>query len=80
MEAVVILVVPLIALIIIGGAVLQPRHKDLVEERSRLDQRIAWLESRLTHARQSNWDEDMIARINEQLDEAQREMRLLPAA
>ncbi len=80
MEAVVIVLVPLIALLIGAMAVLAPRPVDVVAERARLDQHIAWLEDRLEHAREKHWDEDMIGRITAQLDDARAELAALPAA
>ncbi|HEY8994062.1 MAG TPA: hypothetical protein VIM71_05335 [Lacunisphaera sp.] len=78
MEALVILIVPLVALLIGAVAVFQARPVDAGAERSRLDQHIAWLEERLQHARQKNWDEDMIGRLIEQLEAARREQSVLP--
>ena len=74
MEALVLLLVPLVAFIIWAVAYFQPRTTDLAEERQQLDRHIAWLEDRLAYGRQKNWDEQMIANLNAQLAEA-RERR-----
>lgn len=39
-------------------------------EIQRLREHIAWLEDRMRHATEKNWDADMKRRIEEQLDEA----------
>jgi hypothetical protein len=79
MEAVVILIVPLVALLVGAIAFFQARPLDVVAERSRLDQHISWLEERLTHARRNNWDEQMMANLTAQLESARREQNVLPA-
>ena len=79
MEAVVILIVPLVALLVGAIAFFQARPLDVVAERSRLDQHIAWLEERLTHARRNNWDEQMMANLTALLECARREQSVLPA-
>ncbi|HEX2860923.1 MAG TPA: hypothetical protein VHN79_04755 [Lacunisphaera sp.] len=77
MEALVILLVPLVALLIWTVAFFQNQPLDVVTERARVDQHIAWLEERLEHARRKNWDEDMVGRLLAQLAEARREQRAL---
>lgn len=79
MELFVIIIPPFIALIIGAVAVFAPRPKDPVAERARIDEHIAWLESRLAHAREGNWDEQMLHNLHLQLAEARREQRALPA-
>jgi hypothetical protein len=79
MEAVVILIVPLVALLVGAIAFFQSRPVDMAAERSRLDQHIAWLEERLTHARRNNWDEQMMANLTAQLENARREQSVLSA-
>jgi hypothetical protein len=73
MEALVILLVPLVALIIWAAAYFQPKRLDPVAEQARLEQHIAWLEERLTHAHRHNWDEQMVGNLNWQLAAARRQ-------
>ena len=80
MEALVILIVPLVALFIGAVAFFQPRPSDPAAERARVDQHIAWLEERLDHARARNWDEQMMANLHAQLAAAHHERRSLSAA
>lgn len=80
MEALVILIVPLVALFIGAVAFFQPRPSDPVAERARVDQHIAWLEDRLAHAREKNWDEQMMENLHAQLAAARHEQRALTAA
>lgn len=80
MEAVVIIIVPLIALLIGAMAVLAPRPVDVVAERARLDQHIDWLEERLRHAREKHWDDQMVGQITTQLEAARRQRAMLPPA
>lgn len=80
MEAVVIIVVPLIAMLIAGWAIIAPRPVDQVAEQAQMSQHIAWLEERLAHARQKNWDEQMMANLLAQLDEARRRQGARQAA
>ena len=70
MEAVVILLVPLVALFVWAVAFFAPRSDDMAAEREQLDQHIAWLEDRLAYGRQKNWDEQMIGNLTAQLAEA----------
>lgn len=74
MEALVILLVPLVAFGVWAAAYFQPRTTDLAAEQVQLEQHIAWLEDRLAYGRQKNWDEQMIASLTAQLAEA-RERR-----
>jgi hypothetical protein len=71
MEALVILVVPLIALLIyiISRFDTYGTPRNAQEELVELQQRLAWHEGRLEHARAKNWDRDMIHQITEQLDD-----------
>jgi hypothetical protein len=80
MEIFVIIIPPVIALIIGAMAVFAPRPKDPVAEKARVDERIAWLENRLVHARAGNWDEQMMHNLHTQLDKARREQHALQAA
>lgn len=80
MEALVILIVPLVALFVGAVAFFQPRRSDPAAERARVDQHIAWLEERLAHARAKDWDEQMLENIHVQLEAARREQRVLAAA
>jgi hypothetical protein len=80
MEAFVLIIPPIIALLIGAWAVLAPRPVDPVAERARADQHIAWLEDRLVHARAGNWDEQMMANLLDQLATAQRKQSALRAA
>ena len=72
MEALVLLLVPLVALAVWAAAYLQPKSLDPVAEQAQLDEHIAWLEDRLAHAREKNWDEQMLANLTAQLTEARR--------
>ncbi|HWA24851.1 MAG TPA: hypothetical protein VG734_04180 [Lacunisphaera sp.] len=80
MEAVVIIIVPLIAMLIAGWAIVAPRPIDLKADQAQMDQHIAWLEERLAYARQKNWDEQMMANLHTQLEEAHIKRRALRAA
>ncbi len=80
MEIFVIIIPPFIALLIGAMAFFAPRPKDPVAEKARIDERIAWLENRLVHARAGNWDEQMMANLHTQLAEARREQSALVAA
>jgi hypothetical protein len=76
-----VIIVPLFVALLIGAlAVLAPRPVDPRAERARLDQRIAWLEERLAHAREKNWGDDMTGRLVAQLEAARRDHRALSAA
>ena len=80
MEALVIIIPPIIALLIGGWAVLAPRQIDVVAEQKQLDEHITWLEQRLAHARAGNWDEQMMANLHTQMADAQRRRQALVAA
>ena len=80
MEALVILIPPLIALFIGAWAVFAPRQVDPVAERARLEQHIARLEESLHRARAANWDEQMITNLLDKLAAARREQSILQAA
>ena len=80
MEALVIIIPPIIALLIGAWAVFAPRAIDPVAERARLDEHIARLEESLARARAGNWDEQMITNLLDKLAEAHREQRALRAA
>jgi hypothetical protein len=79
MEAVVIIIPVLIALILGAWAVLSPQRVDPVAERARLEEHIARLEESLARARAANWDEQMIANLVEKLAAARREQSALRA-
>jgi hypothetical protein len=78
MEALVILLVPLVALAIWAVAYFQPCAADPAAERARLDQHIAWLEERLAYAREKHWDEQMIGNLTAQLESARRQLEAQP--
>jgi hypothetical protein len=78
MEALVLLIVPLIALLIGAMAFFQPRPSNPGLDRARLDEHISWLEARLAHAREKHWDEQMMANLQAQLAAARREQATLP--
>ena len=80
MEALVILIPPLIALLIGAWAVFAPRRVDPVAERARLVAHIARLEESLNRARAANWDEQMITNLLDKLATARREQSALQAA
>jgi len=80
MEAVVIIIPPIIALLIGAWAVLAPRPIDVVAEQKQLSDHIIWLEERLAHARARNWDEQMMSNLHAQMNEARRKQRALAAA
>jgi hypothetical protein len=80
MEAFVLIIPPIIALLVGAWAILAPRPVDPVAERVRVDQHIAWLEDRLVHARAGNWDEQMMANLLDQLEEARGKQSALRAA
>ena len=70
MEAFVLLLVPLVAFFVWAVAYFQPKALDPMAERAQLDEHIAWLEERLAHARQKNWDEQMLANLTAQMESA----------
>ncbi len=74
MEALVILLVPLVALFVWAVAYFQPRAVDPAVHRAQLGEHIAWLEERLAYARQKNWDEQMIGNLTAQLEAARRQL------
>jgi hypothetical protein len=78
MEAVVILIVPLVALLVGAVAFFQPRPSDPMAERVRLDEHIAWLEDRLAHAIDKRWDNQMMENLHAQLAAARRDRHALP--
>jgi hypothetical protein len=80
MEAFVIIIPPIIAVLIGGWAVLAPRPVDPKVERTQLDEHIAWLEERLQHARARNWDEQMMANLHTQMAQARRKLAALADA
>jgi hypothetical protein len=80
MEALVILIPPLIALLIGAWAVFAPRRVDPVAELARLEAHIARLEDILGRARTENWDEQMITNLLDKLAAARREQSALLAA
>jgi hypothetical protein len=77
MEIFVIIIPIFVAALLAAWAVLQPRTVDVVADRVRVDQHIAWLEDRLAHARAGNWDEQMMANLHAQLEDAYRMQRAL---
>lgn len=77
MEVVVILVPIFVALILGAWAVLAPKPVDVKAERAQLDEHIAWLEDRLAHARERNWDEQMMENLMTQLATARRKQTRL---
>ena len=80
MEAVVIIIPPIIALLIGAWAVFAPRQVDPLAEQARLDQHIARLEDSLARASADNWDEQMITNLLDKLADARREQRALQVA
>src|SRR6478735_7703698 len=57
-----VIIIPLFVALLLGAwAVLQPTPVDVVADRVRVDQHIAWLEERLAHARARNWDAQTMA-------------------
>jgi hypothetical protein len=79
-EAVVIIIPPIIALLIGAWAVLAPRRIDVVAEQKQINEHIAWLEERLAHAHARNWDEQMLANLRAQMAEARRKQQALAVA
>ena len=55
------------------------RKLDPHVEQERLQQHLAWLEDRRLHAEKQNYDEDMKARIAEQLVQTRRQLVLVRA-
>ena len=80
MEVFVIIIPPFIALLIGAWALLAPRPIDVVAEQKQLDEHIAWLNERLIHAREKNWDEQMMANLETQMAEARRKQQVLATA
>ncbi len=73
MEALVILIVPLIALFVWALAKFSAQPLDPSADRVQREQHIAWLEERLAHARAKDWDEQMIGNLTAQLEAARRQ-------
>ncbi len=82
MEAIVIFVVPLIAVGIYLGARFSAASQpaNLPEELARLQAQLAWHEDRLRRARESNWDDSMIGQIAAQLADTRGELARVTAA
>jgi len=82
MEAVVIFVVPLIAVGIYLSArfSLSGRQVNPQEELARLQDQLAWHEDRLRRAKESNWDDSMIGQIAAQLADTRGELARVTAA
>lgn len=80
MEALVLIIPPIVALLIGAWAILAPRPLDPVAERTRLDQHVARLEESLARARTDNWDEQMISNLLDKLADARREQNALQVA
>jgi len=80
MEAFVLIIPPIVALLIGAWAVLAPKQIDLVAEQKQVDEHIAWLEERLVHARAGNWDEQMMANLHAQMADARRKQAALAGA
>jgi hypothetical protein len=80
MEAFVIIIPPIIALLIGAWAMFSPRQVDPVAERTRLHEHIARLEESLNRARADRWDEQMISNLLDKLAAARREQNALQAA
>lgn len=82
MEALVILIVPLVALVIYLVSRTQtygvPRNTE--EQLTALRQQEAWHEHRLQHARAKNWDREMIHRISEELDDTRFQLAQVNAS
>jgi len=79
-EVFVIIIPPIVALLIGAWAVLAPRPLDPKVARAQLEDHITWLEQRMAHGRAGNWDEQMMANLQAQLDEAHRQRSRLVAA
>lgn len=73
MEALVILIVPLVALFVWALARFSAQPVDPAADRAQREQHIAWLEERLAYARVKNWDEQMIGNLTAQLEAARRQ-------
>lgn len=71
MEALVLVFVPLIALgiYVISRFQTHGLPRNAQEEIAELRQRLSWHEQRLRHARERNWDREMIHQISEQLED-----------
>jgi len=80
MEVFAIIIPALVALLIGAWAALSPRPIDVVAEQKQLDEHLAWLEARLIHARERNWDEQMMANLHAQMAEARRRQQALAVA
>ncbi|MBI2498156.1 MAG: hypothetical protein HYV75_09710 [Opitutae bacterium] len=76
MEALVILLVPLVAAAVYLGARFQGQgiRVDPQAELAQLHERLAWHEDRLRRAREQNWDDGMIAQITGQLENTRKEL------
>jgi hypothetical protein len=82
MEALVILLVPMVALAIYLISRFQTHGlpQTAQEELAELQQQLAWHEQRLQNARARNWDEGMIAQITSQRDDSRLRLARVSAA
>ena len=76
MEAVVILLVPLIAAAVYLSARFQAEGIAInpQQELAQLQERLAWHEDRLRRAREKNWDDVMVGQIAGQVAETRNEL------
>jgi hypothetical protein len=81
MEAVILFVVPLIAVGVYFSArfSMSGRQVNPQEELARLQDQLAWHEDRLRRAKESNWDDGMIGQIAAQLTATQGELARVTA-
>ncbi len=82
MEALVLLLVPIVALAVYLAARFQAQGapRTVAQQIEQLHQQLAWHEHRLRHAREKNWDHDMIRPIIEELDDTRFQLAQVTAA
>jgi hypothetical protein len=72
MEALVILLIPLVGFIFWAVHRAQTNALDPAVRRLQRQEHVALLEERLARGRRDNWDEQMLGNLAEQLEEARR--------
>ena len=82
MEALVVILVPLIAFAIylVSRTLTYGQPQTPEEHLAALKQQEAWHEQRLRHAREKNWDEGMVAQILAQLHDTRGQLARVSAA
>ncbi len=69
-----VLTVSLGVIVYAGLQALDPAKRNLEADRRQLRHQHAWLTEQLAQAKRENWDQQMIARLTDQLDDATRKL------